>query len=342
MGDMKRILIAGSTGFIGHHLVTTLKTDSHLPPDERVWVRGADVKMLEYPGPHERAPDEFLLTDLREYANCLKATEGIDEVYQLAADMGGIGYITAHLAEVARNNVLINVNMLDACRANRVKRYLYTSSACVYAQSKQSSALVAPLKEEDAYPAEPEPGYGWEKLFSEQMCHYFARDFGMDVRIVRFHNVYGPYGTFDGGREKAPAALCRKIALAPDPGTIEVWGDGCQTRSFMYIDDCVEGLQRIMVSECSEPLNLGTDELVTVDGLVDIISKISGKRIAKHYNLAAPEGVRGRNSDNTRLRKAVGWEPQIRLAAGLAPTYRWIEQQVKSHRYQPKESTTAA
>jgi nucleoside-diphosphate-sugar epimerase len=242
--------------------------------------------------------------------------------------MGGIGYITAHLADIARNNILINVNMLEAAKNFKVKKYLYTSSACVYAQSKQHDANVTPLKEEDAYPADPEPGYGWEKLFAEQMCEYYQKDYGLDIRMVRFHNVYGPLGTYDGGKEKSPAAICRKVALVQDGGEIEVWGDGKQTRSYMHIDDCVEGLIRLMASGYTKPLNLGTEELVTVDGLVDIVSSIAGKTLEKKHDLTKPQGVRGRNSDNSKLREVLGWEPKTLLANGLRPTYKWIEEQV--------------
>jgi GDP-D-mannose 3', 5'-epimerase len=220
------------------------------------------------------------------------------------------------------------VNMLEAARTNKVKKYLYTSSACVYAHDKQTDANVTPLKEEDAYPAMPEPGYGWEKLFSEEMCKYYQKDYGMDIKIVRFHNVYGPLGTYDGGKEKAPAAISRKIAEAEDGDTIDVWGDGEQTRSFMHIYDCCEGLVRLMDSDYRSPLNLGTEELVTVNQLVNKIAKISGKTINTRHDLTKPQGVRGRNSDNTKLREVLGWEPKITLDAGLVPTYRWIEQQV--------------
>src|SRR4051794_17323032 len=235
----QKVLVTGAGGFIGHHLVNRLKRDGH-------WVRGADLKHPEY---QATAADEFQILDLRRWDNCLEATRGIDRVYQLAADMGGIGYITSSLAQIARNNILINTHMLEASRINDVKRLLYSSSACVYAQYKQREADVAPLKEEDAYPADPEPGYGWEKLFAEQLCEYYAKDFNLETRIVRFHNVYGPLGTYDGGKEKAPAAISRKVAMAQDGGSIEVWGDGKQTRSFMYIDDCIEGLIRLMKSD---------------------------------------------------------------------------------------------
>ena len=313
-----RILVTGAGGFIGHHLVKKLKADGH-------WVRGVDIKHPEY---ESTAADDFEILDLRRFDNCLVATRGIDQVYNLAADMGGIGYITAYLASISCNNTLINTHMLEASRLNGVKRFLFSSSACVYAQYKQKSPDVTPLKEADAYPADPEPGYGWEKLWAEELCRYFWKDYRFETRIVRFHNVYGPLGTYDGGKEKAPAAISRKVALASDGGEIEVWGDGEQTRSFMYVDDCVEGLQRLMASDHHEPLNLGTDELITVNGLVDLISGIAGKRLRKRHDLSKPQGVRGRNSDNTRLREVLGWEPSITLQQGLGVTYRWIESKV--------------
>lgn len=320
---MSNILVTGAGGFIGHHLVKRLKVEGH-------FVRGIDIKYPEY---ERTAADEFWLVDLRYNAG--RAFNGepycnhdFDEVYQLAADMGGIGYITQYLADIARNNIRINVNMLEAAKDWKVGKYLYTSSACVYNQDKQHDANVVPLKEEDAYPALPEPGYGWEKLFAEQMCEYYAKDYGLDIRMVRFHNVYGPLGTWDGGKEKSPAAICRKVAGAQDGGEIEVWGDGQQTRSYMYIDDCVEGLIRLMASSYQKPLNLGTEELVTVDGLVDIISGIAGKTLTKMHDLSKPQGVRGRNSDNSRLREILGWEPTTLLADGLVPTYKWIAEQV--------------
>ena len=317
----KRLLVTGAGGFIGHHLVNRLKLDGH-------WVRGVDIKYPEY---ESSASDEFEILDLRKAENCLSATRsGISEVYNLAADMGGIGYITAGHADISRNNILINAHMLEASRQNGVKRFLFSSSACVYNQSKQKNAEVTPLREEDAYPADPEPGYGWEKLFAEELCRYYYKDYGFETRIVRFHNVYGPLGTYDGGKEKAPAAISRKVALAPDKGEIEVWGDGEQTRSFMYVDDCVEGLIRIMASDHREPLNLGSDELVTINGLVDMLAEIAGKSLTKCHNLAGPQGVRGRNSDNTRLRQVLGWEPSIRLEQGLAVTYNWIAARVLS------------
>jgi len=320
MNTKKRLLVTGGGGFIGHHLIKRLKADGH-------WVRGADLKCPEY----ETSPaDEFEVLDLRRWEDCVAATrEGIDQVYNLAADMGGIGYITANHADIARNNILINVHMLEASRQNDVKRFLFSSSACVYAQSKQKDADVAPLREEDAFPAEPEPGYGWEKLYAEEMCRYYWHDYKFETRIVRFHNVYGRLGTYDGGKEKAPAAISRKVALAEDGDDIEIWGDGKQTRSFMYVDDCVEGLVRIMASDYHDALNLGTDELVTINQLVDLVSEVAGKHLSKRHNLTGPQGVRGRNSDNSRLRQVLGWEPSMTLRSGLKKTYPWIEQELR-------------
>jgi GDP-D-mannose 3', 5'-epimerase len=315
-----RILVTGAGGFIGHHLVKRLKADGN-------WVRGVDIKLPEY---EPSDGDEFEVLDLRYEENCLLATRGeIDQVYNLAADMGGIGYITAKLAAISRNNILINANMLEASRQNDVKRFLFSSSACVYAQSKQTSPEVTPLVEEDAYPADPEPGYGWEKLFAEELCKYYRHDYGFQTYSVRFHNVYGPLGTYEGGKEKAPAAVSRKVALAQDGGEIEIWGDGEQTRSFMYVDDCVEGLVRLMASNHHDALNLGTDRLVTINQLVDIVSGIANKRLIKRHDVTKPQGVRGRNSDNTRLNQVLGWEPSISLEAGLEISYKWIENELR-------------
>ena len=307
----------GAGGFIGHHLVARLKAEGH-------WVRGD----LKYPEFAPTAADEFRLADLREFPNCLAAAGGMDEVYQLAADMGGIGYITANHAQLTRNNTLINVHMLEAARQARVGRCLYTSSACVYPSFLQNDEDVTPLREEQAVPADPEPGYGWEKLFSEQLTGYYRDECGLDVRIVRFHNIYGPLGAYEGGREKAPAALCRKVALAADGDAIEVWGDGQQTRSFCYIDDCIEGLLRLMDSGYDRPVNLGTDELVTINDLVEAVGRAAGKRLRRTHDLSKPQGVRGRNSDNALLKEVLGWQPQTPLPEGIAATYHWIAEQV--------------
>jgi nucleoside-diphosphate-sugar epimerase len=321
MSDQVRVLVTGAGGFIGHHLVGYLKARGY-------WVRGVDVKLPEY----ELSPaDEFELADLRSCANCLVATRDVDEVYALAADMGGMGYITAHHAKILHDNALININTIEAARRNDVGSYLYASSACIYPDHLQEAADVAPLREEDAYPAMPQDAYGWEKLVAERLCHYYTEDYGLDTRIVRFHNIFGPLGTWDGGREKAPAALCRKIAYAKLTGdpTVEIWGDGEQTRSFCYVDDCVAGIYRLMRSDYREPLNLGQDRMVSINELADLIAEIAGQRIIKNH-VDGPQGVRGRNSDNTRLREVLGWEPEISLEEGLARTYAWVEQQVRA------------
>src|SRR6201990_916308 len=311
-------LVTGAGGFIGHHLVSYLKAAGYR-------VRGADIKRPEY---GDTDADEFMLLDLREQKNCQTCTTGMDLVYHLAADMGGIGYITGSHAAIAHNNSLMNLYMLEASRSNNVERFLFSSSACVYPHGLQTSPEVTPLREEDAFPAQPDEGYGLEKLYAEKLCQYYMEDYGLSTRVVRFHNVYGPLGTYDGGREKAPAAMCRKIARATNPGQIDVWGDGKQTRSFMYVDDCVEGIHRIMRSDHHKPLNLGTDELGRVDDPAQIVIEAAGKKIALQHDRTKPQGVRGRNSDNTRLRSVLKWEPKMLLRQGIVPTYRWISAQV--------------
>lgn len=317
---MKRICVAGGGGFIGSHLIKRLKQEGH-------WVRGVDLK---YPEWSKSTADEFQLADLRHYAACVRSLEGIDEVYHLAANMGGISWITKYHAQVARDNSLINIHMLDAAVENKVKKFLFSSSACVYAQKWQQVSETKPLKEEDAWPADPEKGYGLEKLYMEELCRYYREDYGLDTRVVRFHNVYGPEGTWDGGKEKAPAALCRKIAKAKNGDEIEVWGDGQQTRSFLYIDDCVEGLIRLMESGYQEPLNLGSDRLISVNDLFLMIARASNKVLVMKHDTSKPQGVRGRNSDNTKLREVLGWEPKTTLEEGIEKTYKWIEAQVCS------------
>jgi len=319
---MKKIVVAGAGGFIGGHLVNYLRK---LYPNSLI--RAVDIKPLnQWYQISDHSLTENLVLDLKELDNCYKAVNGFNEVYNLAADMGGMGFIENNKA-LCMISVLINTHLLIASRDVGISRYFYSSSACVYNAAKQLDVNNPGLKEEDAYPAMPEDGYGWEKLFSERMCRHFSEDYGMTVRVARFHNVYGPYGTYDGGREKAPAAICRKVILAKrnNEETISIWGDGQQTRSFMYIDDCLQGITRIMHSDIEEPINLGSREMVSINQLVDIVQDIAEITLTKKYELSAPKGVRGRNSDNTLLRKYFGWEPSISLKEGLKWTYIWIE-----------------
>lgn len=321
----KLAVVAGGGGFIGGHLAADLLKKGYR-------VRVVDIKpQSEWYQVHPDA--ENIVADLKILSNCYRACVNADHVYQLAADMGGMGFIETHKAECMLS-VLINTHMLIAARDCGVDRYFYSSSACVYAADKQTTEDVVPLKEEDAYPAMPEDGYGWEKLFSERMCRHFREDYGLKTRVARYHNVYGPFGTWEGGREKAPAAMCRKVIEAKLSGnhTIEIWGDGKQTRSFMYIDDCVKGTQMLLNGDCVDPLNLGSDELVTINGLLDIVEEIAGVKLKRTYNLDAPKGVNGRNSDNTRILHEFGWAPSIRLRDGMERTYKWIyDEHVKKY-----------
>ena len=317
-----KIVVCGGGGFIGGHLVKDLVGQGHGD------VRAVDVKPLDEW--YQKVPGvENLQLDLQRLDACEKALEGASQVFNLAADMGGMGFIENNRA-LCMLSVLINTHLLLASRSNGVERYFFASSACVYNADKQTDPNVTALKEEDAYPAMPEDGYGWEKLFSERMCRHFLEDFGLTTRVARYHNVYGPLGTYEGGREKAPAAMCRKVIEAKISGKheIEIWGDGHQTRSFMYIDDCVKGTQMITASAITEPLNLGSSELVSINQLVDIVEGIAGIKLERRYNLGAPKGVNGRNSDNTKIQALLGWEPSVRLQDGMEKTYSWIWDQM--------------
>jgi len=322
VGKPVDVLVAGGGGFIGGHLVSNLL-------GQGLSVRSVDVKPpSEWYQVHRDA--ENVVADLSLLEHAMAQTEGAREVYMLAADMGGMGFIENNKA-LCMLTVLTSTHMLQAAREHGVERYFYSSSACVYAADKQTDTDITALKESDAYPAMPEDGYGWEKLFTERMCRHFLEDFGLQTRVARYHNVYGPHGTWTGGREKAPAAICRKVATAAITGehTIPIWGDGEQTRSFMYVDDCLQGSQLILRGDSPEPVNLGSSELVSINGLVDIVEDIAGIRCERNYELDAPQGVRGRNSDNTQILETYGWEPSISLVDGLEKTYRWVFDQVK-------------
>lgn len=332
----KNIAVCGGGGFIGGHLVNNLRQQGHN-------LRAVDIKALEeWYQRFDDVENRQLDLDLREA--CREAVDGMDLVYNLAANMGGMGFIE-HNKALCMLTVLINTHLCIAAKEAKVERYFYSSSACVYNAEKQKSPEVVALKEEDAYPALAEDGYGWEKIFSERMCRHFREDYGLNTRVARYHNVYGPEGTYTGGREKAPAAICRKVIEAKLSGSneIEIWGDGHQTRSFMYIDDCVKGTQMIMDSEIIEPLNLGSNELVTINQLVDIVEEIAGTKVRRNYNLSAPKGVNGRNSDNTLIKKMLAWEPSIRLRGGLEKTYTWIfDEMTASGLKQPAKPHVAA
>jgi len=316
---MKKALVCGAGGFIGGHLVKRLKA-------EGCWVRGVDLKMHEYSA--TRA-DEFLTADLRDPAVCTAAVEGIDEIYQLAADMGGAGFVFsgANDAAIMHNSALINLNIAEAARRRQTGRIFYSSSACIYPESIQMRPDNPGLKEQDAYPACPDSEYGWEKLFSERLYLSYARNYGLTVRIARFHNIFGPEGAWTGGREKAPAALCRKVAEAPDGGTVEIWGDGLQTRSFLYIDECLEGILRLMKSDVTEPLNIGSDEMISINQLAQMVAEIAGKKI-RIGHIPGPLGVRGRNSDNSLIKERLNWSPSQPLRAGMEKTYQWVAGQI--------------
>ena len=313
--------VTGAGGFIGHHLVKFLKKKGY-------WVRGVDIKNPEF---EQTVADEFLILDLRLKKNALKTTKNVAEVYNLASNMGGIGYIDSVKARLMNDNILIDTSMLEASRQNKVNRFFYPSSALVYPDFEEPKKNLG-LKESYAYPALPDSEYGWEKLFAERLCADYYEDYGLETRVARFHNIYGPLGAYEGGREKSPAAICRKIAMAKAGDEIEVWGDGKQMRSYCYIDDCVQGIYRLTHSEIHQPLNIGTDHAVSINEFIDLISEIAEKRIKKRYDLSKPQGVRVRNSDNTLIRKLFKWEPRIPLEVGIKKTYLWIKKEIERKR----------
>ena len=320
----KNILIVGAGGFIGGHLVKKLLTSGNK-------IIASDIKPKEYWFQDYEDVENHYSMDMKEINNCRQVVKGIDYVFNMACNMGGMGFIENNKAECMQS-VLINTNLLIACKEENVKKYFFSSSACAYNKTKQQNVFIEGLKEEDAYPADPEDGYGWEKLFSERMCRHFKEDYGIEVRIARYHNVYGPYGTYDGGREKAPAALCRKVYYAKNKNEnkIQVWGDGKQTRSFLYIEDCIEGTLRLFESEYSEPVNIGSDEQVSINQMIEIIEKISGiKKLDKEYQLDKPKGVRGRSSNNDLVKKVLNWSYKTTLKDGLKSTYNWISSEIK-------------
>ena len=325
MDKNKKVLIVGAGGFIGGHLVNKILKNGNE-------VVASDIKPKEYWFQDFDNVENHYATDMKDISNCRKVTQGVDYVFNMACNMGGMGFIENNKAECMQS-VLINTNLLIACKENKVQRYFFSSSACAYNKDKQQDVFIEGLKEEDAYPANPEDGYGWEKLFSERMCRHFQEDYGLEVRIARYHNIYGPYGTYDGGREKAPAALCRKIIEAKknNKDTIDVWGDGEQTRTFLYVDECVEGTLRLFDSDFSEPVNIGSDEQVSINEMIGIIEEISGVfKFKKNYQLDKPKGVRGRSSNNDLVKKVLNWSYQMSLKEGLTKTFRWIDEQINT------------
>ena len=323
MEKNKKVLVVGAGGFIGGHLVKRILDNGNS-------VVATDIKPKEYWFQDFDTVENYYATDMKDILNCRKVTQGVDYVFNMACNMGGMGFIENNKAECMQS-VLINTNLLIACNENKVQRYFFSSSACAYNKTKQEDVFIEGLKEEDAYPAEPEDGYGWEKLFSERMCRHFMEDYGLEVRVARYHNIYGPYGTYDGGREKAPAALCRKVIQAKKnkKDTIDVWGDGKQTRTFLYIDECVEGTLRLFESNYSEPVNIGSDEQVSINQMIGIIEGISGSgELKKNYQLDKPKGVRGRSSNNDLVKKVLDWSYKMSLKDGLTKTYKWIESEM--------------